>query len=152
MTFNSRTVGALGLGALALSAVGVVAASTFLQAEGPLVDALRDLFTEDDENAAHGQGDPEGAYQQVHRQTYKHLSVVAIERFDADGQVIGGECDAEVELPSLDTHAHTVILRKTATGRVVVTDVSSIKLTLMGIAAHELEPLRRACRFPSEIG
>lgn len=150
MTFSTKTLGALALGALALSSVSIVAVSTVMEAEGPLVDTLRSLFADKDDKD-HGHEGPDGAYQQVHRQTYKHLSVVTIERFDANGQVIGGECDAEVPLPSLGTHAHTVILRKTAKGRVVYTEVPSIKLALLGVAAHELEALRRACRFPSEV-
>ena len=91
------------------------------------------------------------AHQRVHREVYQHLQVIAAESYGEDGSFLGGTCDAEVHLPALGTHMHVTLLEKNALGHVVETDLPNPRLALLGVTQSELEALRRACRFPSEV-
>lgn len=141
-----RASGAVLMGTFCLTAVAAVAISVLMEAEDPLIDWLLEARDGSDQTSS-----IDGAYQQTYRQTYKHLSVVAIERFGEDGKLLGGACHAEVMLPTLKTRAHALILEKNARGHVREDDVSGVRLALLGVTRSELNAVRRSCRFPSEV-
>lgn len=156
LRLGPRLAGGALVASLCLGSLALVALTIIAEADGQLIPSLvgdRDRAPQPSPDLMpdSGKAPPDGAYQKLHRQTYKHLNVVAVDRYGEDGALLGGFCRAEVLLPTLKTRAHALILEKNAQGHVIPDPVDGPRLALLGITRTELDAVQRSCRFPSEV-